>query len=152
MKKNIINSSILLISVFLYTGCNSAIYEIVEVEEPVEIKEEMKQPVADIKEDMTTKQEEKKEELKYTTEQVVSKTFIVQIGAFKSETAAEKLTRSASEIIQGQSVYYKDVEGLYKVRVGSFDNKQDALEFLAKVRALNYSDSFVVQLTNVMVK
>jgi cell division protein FtsN len=151
MKKDIVKLIIMLIPLFIFAGCNSAIYEIVEVEEPVEIKEEMKQPVADIKEDITANKVET-DVPKYNQDQVVSQTYVVQIGAFKSETSAEKLTRSASEIIAGQSVYYKDVEGLFKVRVGSFNNKQDAVDFLAKVRALNYSDSFVVMLTNVKVK
>lgn len=152
MKKNILSSFVLLTSLILAAGCNSAIYEIVEVEEPVEIKEDLKPPVADIKEDFSNKEEEKTVEPKYSTDQVVSQTYIVQIGAYRSENAAEKLTNSASKIITDQAVYYKNVDGLYKVRVGSFNNKQDALDFLYKVRALNYGDSFVVQLTNVMVK
>lgn len=153
MKRKYINSIIISISLFLFAACNSSIYEIVEVEEPVEIKEELKQPVADIKEEITApKEEEKPVENKFTSDQIVSQTYIVQIGAFLSEKSAEKLTRSASKIITEQPVYYKNVDGLYKVRVGNFEKKEDALDFLYKVRALRYSDSFVFQITNVIVK
>ena len=69
----------------IYTGCNSPIYEIVEVEEPIEeIKEEVKPPVTEIKEDT------KPPENKFSEKNVVSRTYVVQIGAFTDEVNAER--------------------------------------------------------------
>lgn len=125
-----------------YAGCNSAIYEIVEVEEPVEeIKEEVKPPVTEIKEDT------KPTENKFSEKQVISRNYVIQIGAFNNEANAEKFTSSARNKLNGMDIIVKNIEGQYKIRLGNFDSKEDALNFLTEAKDAGFMDSFVVELT-----
>jgi len=145
MKK--ILKSILLLSIFiLYTGCNNTLYEIEEVEEVVEIKEDVKSPTAstDIKEDVKLP-----EETKLGDKEIVSKTYIIQIGAFNIEENAVKYTNNAKNQLSDNNIYYKNINGLYKVRFGNFASKTDAISFLEKLQSGGFSDSFVVELTYV---
>ncbi len=130
----------LVILITLYAGCNSSIYEIVEVEEPVEIKQE-KSPITDIKE------EPKITENKFTDKQIMSKTYSIQIGAFNNEDNASNFTDNARNSLSGQDIYYKNIEGLYKVRLGNFNNRGDAIVFLGKIQEKGFSDSFIIELT-----
>ena len=125
----------------VYSGCNSAIYEIVEVEEPVEIKEEVKPPVSEIKEDP------KPVENKFSEKQVVSRSYVIQIGAFNDETNAEKYSNSARSKLTGHDITLKNIDGLYKIRLGSFNNKEEAINYLNIAKEAGFSDSFVVELT-----
>jgi len=131
----------IIIALFIYTGCNSSIYEIVEVEETVEVKEELKLPEADIKEDT------KPPEGKINESQVVSRNYVVQIGAFSDELNAEKFTTTAKENLGGEEIYYKDIDGLFKVRLGNFSSRTDAIAKMQKLKESGYTDSFVVELT-----
>lgn len=130
---------------FLYMGCNSSIYEIVEVEEPVEIKEEIKPPVADTQEEI--KEEPKLPDNKFPDREVVSKNYVVQIGAFSEEINADKYTKKAKMTYPGEEIYYKDIDGLFKVRLGNFDSKTDAIRMMEKLKSTGFTDSFVVELT-----
>lgn len=132
-----------LIFLFLfYTGCNSSIYEIVEVEEPIEeIKEEVKPPVTEIKEDT------KPPENKFSEKNVVSRTYVVQIGAFTDEENAERYSGSAKNKISGYDITVKNIEGLYKIRLGSFTTKEEAISILNMAKNAGFGDSFVVELT-----
>ncbi|MBL8017024.1 MAG: SPOR domain-containing protein, partial [Ignavibacteria bacterium] len=51
--------------------------------------------------------------------------------------------------LSGQEIYYKDIDGLYKVRLGSFSSKEDAIGFLSNAKNAGFPDSFVVELTYV---
>lgn len=133
--------SFFIVLLLVYSGCNSAIYEIVEVEEPIEIKEEVKPPVSDIKEDS------KPNENKFSEKQVVSRTYVIQIGAFNDEDNAENFSSLAKSKISGQQITLKNIDGLYKIRLGSFNNKEDALKHLYIAKNAGFSDSFVVELT-----
>ncbi len=143
-----------------FAGCNSAVYEIIEVEEPVEFKEEVKQPESDIKTDTDSKnesigdksvvEETRSVESKYTEKQVISRTYVVQIGAYINESSAEKLIRKASARIADPNITYKLVDGLYKVRLSrEFTDKNEAIEYLKTIWALRFGDSFVVEVTKV---
>lgn len=133
-----------IILVVFYSGCNSTIYEIIEVEEPVEIKPE-KTEVPDIKEDIT--EEPKITDNKFTDKQLMTKTFAIQIGAFNSEVNATGFTDKAKKSLKGQDIYVKNIEGLYKVRLGNFNSKEEAISLLEKIQGSGFSDSFVVELT-----
>ncbi len=136
------------ISAFFFAACNSSIYEIVEVEEPVEIKEEPKQqnPVSEIKEDT------KPSENKFSEKSVVSRTYVIQIGAFNDETNAEKYSNTAKSRLSGSDITVKNIDGLYKIRLGNFNNKDEAINFLQKAKDAGYGDSFVVELTYVKIE
>lgn len=141
-KKNFI--IVFLITGLVYTGCNSPIYEIVEVEEPIEIKEEPKQeipPVSDIKEDT------KPSENKFSEKNVISKSYIIQIGAFSDEKNADRYFDKAKQKFDGMDLSVKNIEGLYKIRLAGFNSRDEAISFLQKTKDAGFNDSFVVELT-----
>jgi cell division protein FtsN len=133
-----------------YAGCNSATYEIIEVEEVVDIKPE-KSTISDIKEEPTTTEnsvsENKVNDNKFTDKQMTAKIFAIQIGAFNREDNASSFTDKAKNKLAGEDVSYKNVEGLYKVRLGSFNNVSDAAALLQIIQQKGFTDSFIVELT-----
>ena len=141
MKFRISAFALFIVLFIAFTGCNSTIYEIIEVEEPVEIKEEVKSPVSEIKEDPTPT------ENKFSEKQVVSRSYVIQIGAFNDEANAEKFSNSAKTSLSGQDITLKNIDGLYKIRLGGFNNKEEAIEYLNTAKDAGFSDSFVVELT-----
>jgi cell division septation protein DedD len=132
-------------ALFFYAGCNSSTYEIVEVEETVEIKEELKYPEADIVPEI--KEDTNQPENKLSSNQVISRNYVVQIGAFSDEINAGKFTNTAKENLASEEIYYKDIDGLFKVRLGNFSSRTDAMAKMQMLKELGYTDSFVVELT-----
>ena len=147
MKFRISAFALFIVLFIAFTGCNSTIYEIIEVEEPVEIKEEVKAPVSEIKEDPAPSGENKPTENKFSEKQVVSRSYVIQIGAFNDETNAEKFSNSARATLSSQDITLKNIEGLYKIRLGGFNSKEEAIEYLNITKDAGFSDSFVVELT-----
>jgi cell division protein FtsN len=143
MKNKILGFTVCFVLFLGYSGCNSAIYEIVEVEEPIEIKEEVKSPVSEIKEDP------KPIENKFSEKQVVSRSYVIQIGAFNDAVNAEKFSNTARTKLTDQDITLKNIDGLYKIRLGSFNNKDEAIRYLDVAKNMGFSDSFVVELTYV---
>ncbi|HJY63991.1 MAG TPA: SPOR domain-containing protein [Ignavibacteria bacterium] len=144
--------SILLLPLFLFIlGCNSTIYDIVEIEEPVT------EPVSkttdtnlitdnrnsEIKQDL--KPESKLNETKFSDKQLVSKHYTIQIGAFLNESNAVKYLNDVKRDFS-EEIYYKEFEGLYKVRIGNFKLKTEAMELIVKLQNYGFSDSFIVEL------
>lgn len=141
MKFKITLLPVFIVLFLVYSGCNSAIYEIVEVEEPVEIKEEVKPPVTEIKEDP------KPQDNKFSEKQVVSRMYVIQIGAFNNEANAEKYSNNAKTKLAGHDITLKNIDGLYKIRLGNFNNKEEAINYLNTAKDAGFTDSFVVELT-----
>lgn len=142
--------------VFLYSGCNSAIYEIIEVEEPVEEIAEEKTTSEEITAVTEETKEEPKDEIKlessitdnkFTDKQQIAKTYAIQLGAFNGEENASRLTINAAKRLSEYQVYYKDIEGLYKVRFGNYNNLDEAKILLEEIRQRGFKDSFIVELT-----
>lgn len=124
-----------------FAGCNSAIYEIVEVEEPVEvvkeeIKEEVKPPVTEIKEDT------KPTENKFSEKTVVAYSYFVQLGAFNEEFSAIRVSNTAKNRLGRTDVTVKNIDGLYKIRLNGFTTREEAIQYLDKTKFAGYSDSF----------
>ncbi len=69
--------------------------------------------------------------------------FVVQIGAFFVKSNFDAFYEKAKQVV-GSDVYYVSSGPLYKIRIGSYTNKADALRELDKVLALGYSDAFVI--------
>lgn len=131
----------------IFTGCNSSIYEIIEVEETVEVKEEPKQeapPVTDIPE---IKEETKPSENKFVEKNVVSRTYVIQIGAYLDVVNAERFMRSAQKKLTKEELVLKNVDGLHKIRLGNFSTKDDAINYLNNILSAGFRDCFVVELT-----
>ncbi len=144
--------SILLLPLFLFVwGCNSTVYDIVEIEEPVT------EPVSkatdtnlitdnresEIKQDL--KPESKLNDTKFSDKQLVSKQYAIQIGAFLNESNAIKYLNEVRREFS-EEIYYKEFEGLFKVRIGNFKMKTEAVELLEKLHNFGFSDSFIVEL------
>jgi cell division protein FtsN len=157
--RSIFNIILLTASLIFYAGCNSPIYEIVEVEEKVDVVPETKSetPINESTEIKSENIEEKsiteetiKSEYKYEEKQVVSRKYVVQIGAYIYESSAEKLIRRASMKIADPNISYKLIDGLYKVRLSKeFTDKTEAIEYLKTIWDLRFTDSFVVEVTRV---
>lgn len=169
MRSTLLYITSLLLLFTLYTGCNSTLYDIIEVEEPVEIKPDIKTPESDIKSDIeenktltestqpestpkeTSTESTQPESNKFSDKEVISQKYVIQIGAFNREGNASLFTYRAQKKLNNPSIYLKDYEGLYKVRFGSFTSKTEAIEFLSVVQAAGYMDSFVVEVTSLKV-
>ena len=153
MCRKIFYLSLFILIILVYSGCNSPTYDIIEVEEPVEIKEELKPPVADIKEETkseeTKSEETKSEEKSYSENQVVSRNYAIQIGAFRRQRNANRCYNSALIKLPGENITLKNIDGVYKIRLGSFNDKDEAIKYLDKIKGAGFYDSFVLELTYV---
>ncbi len=135
----------LLISLYFF-GCSSGEYELEE--KTVNYTE--KQLVYDtIK---TSDNEIIKDTIKKdTTKQVITRndnfTFIVQIGAFFEKNNFDRFF-AASRTTLGNDVYFVQINDLYKIRIGSYKNKAEALKMLEYVISLGYFDAFVITVRN----
>lgn len=162
MKSAIYKFVLVIMMPLVYTGCNSTMYEIIEVEEPVEIKEEP--PVTqntEIKEETATnttetanndltrnnENQEQKSDTKFSDKQLVSRTFAIQIGAFNSERNAAGFTKDSKNALNDTEIYYKNIDGQYKVRFGTFNEINEALIKLENVKSNGFQDAFLVELT-----
>jgi cell division septation protein DedD len=134
-------------------GCKSATYKIEEVEEVV-VEPEKTAAVIDtsatdnkseIKEDL---QQIKESDNKFTDKKIISKVYAIQIGAFIDEKNASVFKSDAEKKINTE-IYYKNINGLYKVRVGNINTREEADSLLKSVMESGYSDSFMVELTYV---
>jgi len=123
-------------------GCSSGAYDI----EKKTITYEEKTIIADTIKTVTEKSDEQKE----IKEDIPAKeffTFVVQIGAFVMPSNFENFYQRAKSIL-GDEVYYEFKNGLYKIKLGKFDNRVEALQMLDKVREKGYYDAFVITVRN----
>lgn len=143
MKRRVTLSMILFFSAFVFLcSCNSESYDKEEesVEAPktetkTEIKEDVEQPKNEIKQEIN--KDISKKDLK-----VSPRTYTIQLGAFSNESNAKDFLSYAQSKLD-YSINYYQIEGLYKVRVGSFNNVSDARAVLVKVRDVGFADSFM---------
>ena len=135
----------LVISVFclymcLYIiGCSSGPYDI----DQTTFNYEEKTILADTIKTVTEKSDENKEIKEDIFRQKESFYFIVQIGAFAVPSNFENFFERAKSIL-GDEVYYEYKSSLYKIRIGKFGDKAEALLLLDKVRSLGYNDAFII--------
>ncbi len=116
-------------------GCSSGPYELDEETVTYEEKEITADTIKTV-----TETREIKEEIPPKTEAFK---FTVQIGAFAVPSNFENFFQRAKTVL-GEDVYYKYAAGLYRIRIGSFYNKAEALQVLEKALALGYYDAFIV--------
>lgn len=124
-------------------GCSSGAYDI----EEKTISYEEKTIIADTTKTVTEKSDEKKEIKEDLTNQKEFFVFVVQIGAFVMPSNFENFYQRAKSIL-GDEVYYEFKNGLYKIKLGKFDNRVEALQMLDKVREKGYYDAFVITVRN----
>jgi hypothetical protein len=125
-----------------YIGCGSGEYEIssykVEYEERT-IKIDTIRALTDIKEDI-----DKNKDLKNFKETF---TFTIQIGAFINKENFDRFYSLAQQKM-GKDVYYEFTGNIYKIRVGSYGNRPDALKNLENAKRVGYFDAFIISKKN----
>ncbi|RPI18050.1 MAG: SPOR domain-containing protein [Ignavibacteriae bacterium] len=135
----------LLICIF-YIGCSSGEYELKEVRVDYNEKQLVYDTIKTAKiEDTTTEKNNKQ------NNEVISKsdnfTFIVQIGAFIDKANFDNFFKAARAAL-GEAVTYQLLNNLYKVRIGNYNNKAEALKMLNYVKSLGYTDAFIITVNN----
>jgi cell division septation protein DedD len=76
-----------------------------------------------------------------------SYSFIVQIGAFVMPSNFQRFYEEAKYRL-GNDVYYEQINNLYKIRIGRFNTKGEALNYLETVIRQGYPDAFVITVKN----
>jgi cell division protein FtsN len=143
MRKKIPLIMNLLSMLVLAYSCNSSSYEIEEdsnteapkTETRTEIKQDVEQPKAEIKQEIN-------KEAKGP-----GKSYIIQIGAFRDESNAKVFSEKARKLLN-LDISYIQIDGLYKVRVGPFNLKSDAISIVSKLNAAGFDDFFISELNN----
>ncbi len=131
----------LLFSTFL-VACSSGEYDLEQTQvEYVEKTLKYDTIVTTITDTVVKKQDI---ESKYQKE---SFTFIVQVGAFRELSNFQRFYDEA-KIKLGDEVYYIVINELYKIRIGSYKNKADALQMLESVKSRGYFDAFIITVIN----
>lgn len=85
------------------------------------------------------KHEEQREEFT----KPVKYSYVVQIGAYAIRSNYERFIERARQLL-GSEVYDTFENSLYKIRIGKFFDKGEALKFLEKVKGLGFYDAFVI--------
>jgi len=117
-------------------GCSSGEYEIDEYK--VDYVE--KTIIADTIKKVVIKEDPIKEDIK---KDPISYTYVVQIGAFTMLSNFSKFLERAKQVL-GDEVYYEESGGLYKIRIGSYNNKTEALKYVDFVKSKGYTDAFII--------
>jgi len=123
-----------------FGGCSSGSYDL----EEIRLEYEEKIPVVDsTRVVIERKNEEIKEQVKEKIENPDALVFVIQIGAFANESNFRAFFERAKANI-GEAVYYKYVNNLYRIRVGEYTNKAEAVKTLEFVKSLGYHDAFML--------
>ncbi len=99
-------------------------------------------------EDISVFEEEQVEAI--TTEPTARLGFRIQIGAYKNEALVQKEATRARTILN-QEVYVDYIMPYYKLRVGNFLTRSDAVSYRVQVLNKGYKGAFIVE-TNIIVK
>ena len=128
-----------IVSAAYLIGCSSGAYDLDEIT----VHYQEKTIVADtIK--VVTENDEIKEEISGPPH---SYSFIVQIGAFINQSYFDRFYKRAKSIL-GEGVYYDIKNNLYKIRLGKFNNRPEAMQLVNRVKSLGYFDAFIVTIRN----
>ncbi len=132
---------------FYFTACSSGEYEVQTykvdyTEKTVKIDTIKKITLND---DKIKQDKNDKDNIKDNTKETYS--YIVQIGAFSMQSNFENFLTRAKQVL-GEDVYYEQSGNLYKVRIGKYGNRAEAIKFVEIVRSKGYTDAFVVTKKN----
>ncbi|MBW1971460.1 MAG: SPOR domain-containing protein [Deltaproteobacteria bacterium] len=99
---------------------------------------------------------EKKKEIKPSTSSIPSsktikkagKIFIIQVGAFRNKSWADKLTQKLKQ--KGYNAYIKDVKSgnnkhMYKVRIGFFNNYTEAIQVKNNIKEKEKLEAIILK-------
>ncbi len=143
MKFKDINILVFLFLSAYLIGCSSGEYDL----EKVQVEYVEKSLKYDTLETLITDTVLNKEDLVINTSTKETFTFIVQIGAFAMPDNFERFYATAKSVV-GDEIYYKVINNLYKIRLGNYSNKADALITLERMKNLGYFDAFIVTVIN----
>jgi|SRR4030095_2431878 len=72
-----------------------------------------------------------------------SYTYIVQIGAFFVKSYFERFYEQAKQTL-GNEVYYEVSNYLYKIRIGNYNTRAEAIKYMEFAKSKGYNDAFVI--------
>jgi len=132
---------LLLIVIYVLQGCGSVEYEIdeynIEYEEKTIVTDTIKIFIDKDEEPIKTDLPERKEVY----------TYIVQIGAFAIKSNFERFYNKA-RLILGNDVYYEISGNLYKIRIGNYSNRAEAIKMAEYCKTRGYYDAFIITRRN----
>lgn len=134
-------------SAFYLIACSSGEYEVTSykvdyTEKTVKIDTIKKITLND---DKIKQDKNDKDNIKDNTKDSYS--YIVQIGAFSMQSNFENFITRAKQVL-GDEVYYEQSGNLFKVRIGRYGNRADAIKFVEIARSKGYTDAFIVTKKN----
>jgi cell division septation protein DedD len=143
MRLNKISNYILILLIPLLISCSSKSYDIEEVEEE-STEEQNKTTEHEIKKETEPPQEELKtiEPKEEVSKEPEGNVYTIQIGAFNLENNAVTIMNRAKDEFNYE-VYYRFIDGYFKVGLGKFKSRAEALSILGKIQASGYADAFI---------
>ena len=130
-----------------FTACSSGEYDIEEYQvdytEKTVKTDTIKKVV--LKDDSIKLDKNNKDNIKDNTKETY--TYIVQIGAFSMQSNFDRFIERAKQVL-GTEVYSEQSGNLFKVRIGRYGNRAEAIKFVEFVRSKGYTDAFVVTKKN----
>lgn len=142
MKFKDINFLVFLIFSAYFVGCSSGEYDL----EQIHVEYVEKTLKYDTIQTVVRDTVEKKEDV-IRNNKNESFTFIVQIGAYRIQENYERFFEKAKGNL-GSEVYSVLINDINRIRIGSYNNKADALKMLDYVKSLGYSDAFILTIIN----
>lgn len=135
-------------SALYFYACSSGEYDINEykvdyTEKTIQIDTIKKVTINDDK--IRQDKNENKDNIKDNTKD--SYTYIVQIGAFSNQTNFDRFYDRA-KITLGDGIYSEQSGSLYKIRIGKYSNRAEAIKFAEFVKSKGYYDAFVITKKN----
>ena len=143
---NIIKISFLLSAVIII-GCSSGEYDIEEYEVNYTEKSLKIDTIKKIVQDEDKIKDDKTDDDKIKNDKKDSYTYIIQIGAFIVKSNFDRFYENAKQTI-GPDIYFDLQSNLYKIRLGNYTNRAEAILMLDKVKSLGYTDAFIVTRKN----
>ncbi len=138
---------ILAVSAVYFWGCSSGEYDIeeykVDYTEKTVKTDTIKKLV--VKDDQIKDDKNNKDNIKDNLKD--SYFYAVQIGAFEMQSNFSRFLEIA-RLTLGEGVYYEQSGNLYKIRIGKYSNRAEAIKFAELVKSKGYSDAFVVTKKN----
>jgi len=150
MKMHIFNiiKLLFLLAGFLLIGCSSGEYDIEEYEvnyTEKTVKADTTKKIVYDDSDKIKDDKIKDDKIKDDKKEVY--TYIIQIGAFIVKSNFERFFERARHEL-GSEVYYEEQNNLYKVRIGKFGVRAEAILQLDKLKGMGYIDAFIVTRKN----
>ncbi|MBE2217393.1 MAG: SPOR domain-containing protein, partial [Ignavibacteria bacterium] len=130
-----------------FWGCSSGEYDIeeykVDYTEKTVKTDTIKKLI--VKDDQIKDDKNNKDNIKDNLKDSYS--YVVQIGAFAVQSNFSRFLERA-RLTLGEGVYYEQSGNLYKIRIGKFNNRAEAIKFAELVKSKGYSDAFVITKKN----